>query len=71
MLDVVEEALKANDVSYVRPLSKKTFGFEINRFQTSSSSYALLMNVKQGAEGLNLTEVCVRKNMAVLVGLIN
>ena len=56
-MSVVEQALIANNLHYIRPVSKKTFGSDIKRFQSSPSSCSLLMNVKQGAEGLNLTEV--------------
>jgi len=66
MLDVVEQALLANNLSYIRPASKKKFGSEISRFQSSTSSNSLLMNVKQGAEGLNLTEVSVLDYLILL-----
>ena len=61
MIDVVEQALMTNNITYVRTASAKTFGAEIHRFQSSPSSCSLLMNVKHGAEGLNLTEVSRRE----------
>ena len=55
MLDVIAEGLGANQIIFVRPRSGKRFGEDIKRFR-SSDAPILLMNVKNGAEGLTLTE---------------
>ncbi len=54
MMSIVAEALEANDILFVRPRGKQ-FGEDIKRFQTSDCS-VLLLNVKNGAEGLTLTD---------------
>ncbi len=55
MLNVVAEALGANQILFIRPRSGKLFGEDITRFR-SIDCPVLLMNVKNGAEGLTLTE---------------
>ncbi|KAL7531502.1 hypothetical protein ACHAXR_007093 [Thalassiosira sp. AJA248-18] len=55
VLDIVATALGANHVRYIRPRSGKRFGEDIKRFQTSDVPI-VLMNLKNGAEGLTLTE---------------
>jgi len=55
MLDIVATALEANQVFFIRPKSGKQFGEDIKRFR-SSDCPILLMNIKNGAEGLTLTE---------------
>ncbi len=55
MLMIVEHALKANHVRYVRPKSVKKFGDSMKFFRTSNC-HVLLLNVKHGAEGLTLVE---------------
>ena len=55
MLDILEQALCANKISFVRPKTKRNFGDCINLFR-SSNCFVLLMNVKNGAEGLTLVE---------------
>jgi len=55
MLDVVSEALRSNQIQFIRPKSGKRFGEDINRYR-SGSCPVLLMNVKNSAEGLTLTE---------------
>lgn len=55
MLDVVEEALYANKVPYVRATSLSKIGASIKRFRSSECA-VLLLNVKNGAEGLTLLE---------------
>lgn len=55
MLWVVEEALIANNVGYVRVKSMKKVGEDIARFR-SNECQVLLLNVKNGAEGLTLVE---------------
>ncbi len=54
MMNIVAEALEVNDILFVRPRGKQ-FGDDIKRFQTSDCSMVLL-NVKNGAEGLTLTD---------------
>jgi len=55
MLQVVEEALRANHISCVRSTSMSKMGSTIRRFRSSDCS-VLLLNVKNGAEGLTLVE---------------
>ena len=55
MLWVVEQALIANNVGYVRVKSLKKIGDDIKRFR-SNDCPVLLLNVKNGAEGLTLVE---------------
>jgi len=55
MLDVVAEALRSNQIQFIRPKSGKRFGEDIKRYR-SGSCPVLLMNVKNSAEGLTLTE---------------
>mmetsp|Transcript_20650 Transcript_20650/g.44862 ORF Transcript_20650/g.44862 Transcript_20650/m.44862 type:complete len:1793 (-) Transcript_20650:162-5540(-) len=55
MMDIVAEALGSNQISFIRPRSGKRFGEDIKRFR-SSDVPILLMNIKNGAEGLTLTE---------------
>ena len=55
MMSIVAAALTANKVDYIRPKSGKTFGDSIKHFRTSECP-VLILNVKNGAEGLTLTE---------------
>lgn len=55
MLDVVEEALKANNVAYVRAKTLRKIGRCVNVFRSSQCT-VLLLNIKNGAEGLTLVE---------------
>jgi SNF2 family DNA or RNA helicase len=55
MLWVVEQALISNKVCYVRVKSLKKIGDAIKRFRSSDCT-VLLLNVKNGAEGLTLVE---------------
>ncbi|KAL3808193.1 hypothetical protein ACHAXA_009548 [Cyclostephanos tholiformis] len=55
MMNIVAEALGANGISFIRPRSGKQFGEDMKRFQ-SSDFPVVLMNIKNGAEGLTLTE---------------
>ena len=55
MLDIVATALESNRIAFIRPKSGKHFGNSIKQFR-SSNCPILLMNVKNGAEGLTLTE---------------
>lgn len=55
MLSIMEHALQANSIRYVRPKSIKKFGDSMKSFRTSSC-HVLLMHVKHGAEGLTLVE---------------
>mmetsp|Transcript_26016 Transcript_26016/g.60387 ORF Transcript_26016/g.60387 Transcript_26016/m.60387 type:complete len:147 (-) Transcript_26016:57-497(-) len=55
MLEVVEYALRENEFGYVRLRSMQSIGETIKRFRSNDCS-ALLLNVKNGAEGLTLVE---------------
>lgn len=55
MLDIVAEALKENSIKFVRPKGGKQFGQDVRLFR-SSDYPILLLNVKNGAEGLTLVE---------------
>ena len=55
MLDVVEEALNMNRVTYVRATSLAKIPESTKRFRCRDCS-VLLLNVKNGAEGLTLVE---------------
>ena len=55
MLDILEEALHENGIGFVRASSLQRIG-EATRTFRSSDCYVLLLNVKNGAEGLNLIE---------------
>jgi SNF2 family DNA or RNA helicase len=55
MLDIVAQALKENSISLIRPHGGRRFGEDVKQFR-SSDCPILLMNVKNGAEGLTLTE---------------
>ena len=55
MLDVVATALSKNEVSYIRPRSGRRFGDDIKRYKCGDCP-VLLMNVKNGAEGLTIVE---------------
>ena len=55
MLSIMEHALKANQIDYVRPKSVKKIGDVMNKFR-SNHCHVLLMHVKHGAEGLTLVE---------------
>ena len=55
MLDVVATALSKNQVTYIRPRSGRRFGDDIKRFKVGDYP-VLLMNVKNGAEGLTIVE---------------
>jgi SNF2 family DNA or RNA helicase len=55
MMNIVAEALGANEILFIRPQSGKRFGEDVKRFR-SSDCPVLVLNVKNGAEGLTLTE---------------
>ena len=55
MLDVVEEALRVNGISHVRATSLSKISESIKRFRSSDCT-VLLLNVKNGAEGLTIVE---------------
>lgn len=55
MLDVLEEALVANSVTYVRATSLRKVAESTKRFRCNDCT-VLLLNVKNGAEGLTLVE---------------
>lgn len=55
MLEIICSAFVENQVLFIRPRSGKCFGDDIKKFR-SSDIPILLMNVKNGAEGLTLTE---------------
>lgn len=55
MLHIMETAMRANSIQYVRPKSIKSFGDSMRFFRTPKCQ-VLLMHVKHGAEGLTLVE---------------
>lgn len=55
MLEVAEQALAMNKVKYVRVKSLARIGENLKRFRFPECT-VLLLNVKNGAEGLTLTE---------------
>lgn len=55
MLDIVAEGLTENNIKFIRPKGGKQFGQDVKLFR-SSDCPILLLNVKNGAEGLTLTE---------------
>eukprot|EP00986_Skeletonema_menzelii_P004388 scaffold1483_cov153-Skeletonema_menzelii.AAC.18 len=55
MLDIVAEGLKENNIKFIRPKGGKQFGQDVRLFR-SSDCPILLLNVKNGAEGLTLVE---------------
>eukprot|EP00934_Nitzschia_sp_Nitz4_P001817 Nitzschia sp. Nitz4//scaffold202_size38995//10574//16522//NITZ4_007629-RA/size38995-snap-gene-0.90-mRNA-1//-1//CDS//3329541375//1817//frame0 len=55
MLDILEEAMKLNGITFVRVSSKSQIGKAAKQFRTPDCC-VLLLNVKNGAEGLNLIE---------------
>jgi SNF2 family DNA or RNA helicase len=55
MLDIAEEALTANGVNFVRSTSIKRIGECTKHFRSQDCS-VLLLNVKNGAEGLTILE---------------
>lgn len=56
LLEICGAALHANHVAYIRPRSGKRFGEDIKQYRSSNGIPILLMNVKNGAEGLTITE---------------
>ena len=54
LLSIVETALSANNIPYTHPKSAKTFGESVHALRTSCP--VMLLNVKNGAEGLTLVE---------------
>ena len=67
MLDIIEEALKANDLKFVRASSLRHIGDATRHFR-SSDCFVLLLNVKNGAEGLTLVEA---SNVFMIEPLLN
>jgi SNF2 family DNA or RNA helicase len=55
MLWIAEHALIANSVNYVRVVSMKKIGEYVQKFRSSNCN-VMLLNVKNGAEGLTLVE---------------
>jgi E3 ubiquitin-protein ligase SHPRH len=55
MLNIVEQALAENGIELVRSSSAKRIGDAVRRFRSSSCT-VLLLNVKNGGEGLTLIE---------------
>ena len=55
MLDIVAEGLKGNNIKFIRPKGGKQFGQDVRLFRSGDYSI-LLLNVKNGAEGLTLVE---------------
>jgi E3 ubiquitin-protein ligase SHPRH len=55
MLDVVQTALVANGVGFVRADTRRAIGDCVSQFRSATMT-VLLLNVKNGAEGLTLLE---------------
>ena len=55
MLEVVEQALVVNTIKYVRAKSLARIGEALKKFRSNECT-VLLLNVKNGAEGLTLVE---------------
>jgi Ring finger domain len=55
MLNIVQQALEENRVECVRPSSAKRIGDAVRRFRSDTCT-VLLLNVKNGGEGLTLLE---------------
>lgn len=55
MLDIVQSALVENEVSCIRAGSRRDIGDSVSRFRSPGVT-VLLLNVKNGAEGLTLLE---------------
>lgn len=59
VLTLLEHAFKANGIPYIRPTGGKRLGQSLSAFQTrenvTDSARVLLLAVKQGGNGLNLT----------------
>ena len=55
MLDIVGEALGANNISYVRGASLHKIGDSLETFRSEQCT-VLMLNVKNGAEGLTILE---------------
>ena len=55
MISIVTEALSVNKINFIRPRAGKKFGEDIKLFR-SSNCPLLVLNVKNSAEGLTLTE---------------
>ena len=56
VLNVVERAISANDVRYLRAASGPKFRAAVDGFKHDDNINALLLPLKRGAHGLNLTE---------------
>lgn len=55
MLNIVQQALAENGVEWVRPSSAKKIGDSVRQFRSEACT-VLLLNVKNGGEGLTLLE---------------
>jgi E3 ubiquitin-protein ligase SHPRH len=55
MLSIMEHALEANRILFIRPRTIKKLGEDMKNFRTNNC-YVLLMHVKHGAEGLTVVE---------------
>jgi len=67
MLDIVEEALRSNDVSFVRSVSLAKIGEALKIFRSRETT-VLMLNVKNGAEGLTILEA---RHVLMLEPLLN
>ena len=56
VLDVVEKAMRANEIRFVRGVSGPKFRDVIDTFKHDAACNVLLLPLKRGAHGLNLTE---------------
>ena len=56
VLDVVEKAMRANEIRFVRGVAGSKFRNAIDTFKHDAAYNVLLLPLKRGAHGLNLTE---------------
>jgi len=56
MLTIMEHALQANQIQYVRPKYMSKIGDSLKLFLHTGNCHVLLLNIKHGAEGLTLVE---------------
>ena len=56
MLDIVSSALQTNGIGFERPEGGRKFGNSIRAFHENPDCSVLLLNIKQGAEGLTIVK---------------
>jgi E3 ubiquitin-protein ligase SHPRH len=56
LLEVLLQALKANDITFAKTTTARASGEILDDFKRPTGPQVLLLPLKKGAEGLNLTE---------------